>query len=391
MRFRNHIHCVMLALALSASAVLSSCGRDDDMTAVQGGVQVGFRISVPDISGTAVSRGGEYDDGTSTDYENYIDFLHNDYCVMFFDEENRYLTTFRPTDLIPIEENDLRSRYYTVMGEIERPLPSSFKVVIMANWHNYPTGLEAGVTTIDDMCSGSASRYAYTAPFVLSAENAIPMYGVKQCEGVSFKPDMLTYLGTVYMLRAMAKIEVSFPDNGKEWTLDRVALHRYNSEGFCAPEGVVDEADYVKGYYEGDYVDGIHVIEGAVVDDTIDFMPLADGRHIIYVPEHRNTVTLADGRRDKSADASEIVITFKERGSETLYKIDFKDYANNSNGNKITDYFDLQRNYYYKYTIAKHDDGMAFTVDVVPYVGIDLDPGFGWPDLIIPDDDPNLK
>lgn len=377
MNYDRYIRCAIATVALAATAMLSSCSRDDSQNGAvpaKSNVSVGFRISLGEPASPS-TRSVEYDDGKSTDYENYIDFRN--YCVMFFDKSNRYLAAFKPTDIIPLEDNPLRSRLYEVIGKIDwssdEPFPSDFKVVILANWHSYPSNPTVGQTTIDDICNCSESRYDYTAPFVLSADNAIPMYGVKLFEGVSFRADMLTYLGTIYMLRSMAKIEVKCPTKG--WTIESVELHRYNRTGFCAPDKVYDESDYVEGeYYSDDSLD-IHIVDGVADDGELSFEKLDDGRFVIYVPEYRNTT---DGR-SKAADASEIRVKFEERQDKD-YVIDFKYYENPPANFAIGDWFDIRRNYYYKFSISKadeYDDNLKISIDVDPYDEYTLDPIFG--------------
>lgn len=381
MNIDRYIRCAIATAVLMAAAMLPSCGRDDSRNLAvpaQSGVSVGFRISLGEL-GDRTTRAGGYDDGRSTEFENYIDFLGSDYCVMFFDTDNRYLATFRPTDLIPIEDM-FNSKYYEAIGKIDwtssESFPSDFKVVIMANWrHSYPSAPVKGQTTIGDICTSVESRYDYVAPFVLSTDNTIPMYGVKRYEGVSFTPDMLTYLGTICMLRAMAKVEVDFPDNGKDWTIESVDLHRYNRVGFCAPDKVYDESEYVKGNYDGDYVDEIHIVGDAASDGRLPFRRIADGRYIIYVPEYRNT---ADGK-SRADDAAEIVVKFEER-QDKEYTIDFKYYENPPEDCAVGDPFDIRRNYYYRFSISKsieYDEDLKISIDVDPYDIYDLGPVFG--------------
>lgn len=377
MNFDRYIRCAIATVALAATAMLSSCSRDDSQNGAvpaKSNVSVGFRISLGEPASPS-TRSVEYDDGKSTDYENYIDFRN--YRVMFFDKSNRYLAAFKPTDIIPLEDNPLRSRLYEVIGKIDwssdEPLPSDFKVVILANWHSYPSNPTVGQTAIDDICNCAESRYDYTAPFVLSADNAIPMYGVKLFEGVSFRADMLTYLGTIYMLRSMAKIEVKCPTKG--WTIESVELHRYNRTGFCAPDKVYDESDYVEGGYYSDGSLDIHIVDGVADDGELSFEKLDDGRFVIYVPEYRNTT---DGR-SKAADASEIRVKFEERQDKD-YVIDFKYYENPPANFAIGDWFDIRRNYYYKFSISKadeYDDNLKISIDVDPYDEYTLDPIFG--------------
>ena len=219
---------------------LLSCGRDSDPVApndlpgVPEGVTVGFRISLGSMGGTRAVQDG-YDDGTGTDYENHIDFPNLDYRFLFFDMQNRYIASFVPTGIKPSNPGTVRSKTYEVTGKIEQALPEDFKVVALANWTSYPDAPVAGATTLEEICTSVGSRYEYTPPFRLG-ERLIPMYGVRRCEGVTFTQNMHTDLGTIHMLRAMAKIEVVCRTAG--WTLDRVVMHRYNARGFCAPNAV---------------------------------------------------------------------------------------------------------------------------------------------------------
>lgn len=376
MRIEAHIHRMILAIALTAAAVIASCSRDGAGTVPavdtpDTSVEVGFRIVLGEA--TDGTRSGGYDDGTDTDYENYIGILDNDYCVMFFDTSNRYITTFQPTGLIPVDDNYARSRYYDAIGRIDKPLPSSFRVVIMANWGRYPTDAVAGITTIDDICTGLDSRYSYDYSFQLSSDCKIPMYGVKLCTGMTFQSDLLTYLGTVCMLRAMAKIEVSC--QSEDWTIESVMLSRYNSAGFCAPLNVYEESDYVRGSYDDDYTDDIHIVDGVAQDERLYFGKADVGRYVIYVPEYRNT---RQGTI-KSSGASEICVRFVER-QDKEYVIDFKYYENPLKGYSVGDYFDIRRNYYYKFAINKlpeYDDNMSISLDVRQYDDYDLRPVFG--------------
>lgn len=375
MRSGRYIRSAVFAATLAVLALLPSCVTEEEPQPagdpVRRDVQVGFRLV---LGGTQPrdTRSGGYDDGTGTDYENYIDFLHNDYRVLFFDTRNRYLAAFRPTDLVPLDENPIRSRRYDVIGRAAAPLPESFKIVILANWGDYPADPVVGQTTIDDICTGGNGRYAYAAPFRLSADRTIPMYGVKRCEGVSFEPDELTYLGTVCMLRAMAKVEVKCVS--KEWTIETVSMLRYNTAGYCAPAGVYDESDYVKNDYDLDYTDEVHVVENAAAEGRLDFERLDDGRFVIYVPEYRNTA----GGALRADDAAEIRVKFDLRQDQE-YAIEFKYYGDPLAGSAVGDYFDLKRNCYYRFSVDKlpESEEMSVSIDVDPYDQYDLGPIFG--------------
>ena len=339
--------------------------------------RVGFRIILGDNSPdrSAATRStpadGPYDDGRGTPYENYIDI--SNYRVLFFDSSNNtYITAFTPEILMPLEEDFTTSKTYQAVGSINRRLPQTVKVVMLANWPQYPDNLVEGQTTIDDICTDAASQYTYNVPFELSADSPIPLFGVKQCDGIVMKNDELTFLGTFHLLRAMAKIEVSCATEG--WKPEEITLNGYATRGFCAPQGVYDEADYVKGSYHADYTDAVHTSPvWAAPAMSAAFRQLADGRFVIYVPEYRN---IADA--NTTMQPATISVRF-ERPVDRIYTIRFQYYTNPPEGKAVGDAFDIMRNYYYKFSIDKTDEQSdpEITIDLFPYEVIDLDPVFG--------------
>ena len=312
-------------------------------------------------------------DGTQSEFENGIDLENGNYRFFFFDAQNRYLSAFQTVELIPEGEDPDRSKTYEVVGKTDKMPPANFKVVALANWPSYPGKMTAGETTIEELCTAESSRYTFSAPFALSRERLIPMYGVKSCEEMTFTPGMLTHLGTVHLLRAMAKVEVSCKTSG--WTLEKVELLRYNATGYCAPSGVYSQDDYVKGNYAGDYTDTVHLPDGRndEAPKTRAFDRTADGRFVAYVPEYRNVAAGTANR--KAADAAEMRVRFKEAPGKE-YAVEFKYYNAPPEGSAVGDPFDIRRNYYYKFSISKTSEP-DLVVEVFPYELVELDPGFG--------------
>lgn len=354
-------------VALLLGATFSSCDRAAGPEAgsePERGIQVGFRLA---LSGLAATRAG-YDDGSQVDFENHVGIERGDYRILFFDMRNRYLSDFRPTDFAPVEAPAYRAQFYDVLGEIADPLPEEFKVVVLANWGTYPQTLQQGVTTIEELCSCPESVYGYAAPFVLG-ERLIPMYGVKSCEGLLFAPDSYTSLGTVHLLRAMAKIEVVCTSG--QWTVDEVTLHRYNGSGCSAPQHAESESDYLRP----DYVEELHL--PAARNDAevkeLAFRRISDNRYVVYVPEYRNVIERTTG--SKASDAAEIRVRFAQMPGRE-YPVEFKYYTEVPDGHLKGDSFDIRRNYYYRFSISKSAEP-DISVDVYPYEQVELDPGFG--------------
>ena len=374
--------CILFFSCSSEREYLSTDWQEEEGEAMQ----VSFHIAFDELSDaravTRVDRDG-YDSGMETDFENYIDFENQNFSILFFDKDNKYISTLQLEGIMLVGNAGYRSKYYDVVGSIRNPLPSIFKVVMLANWREYPKNNEmvVGQTTIKDICTGRGSQYSYVTPslFHLSEDCLIPMYGVKLFENVKFYSNNCTYLGTLHMLRAMSKVEVNYiasetSDDISDYTLESVTLHRYNSRGYCAPDNVFMESDYIKGDYDKDYVDDLHLPNGKNDSDdkNIQFEELSKGsRFVIYIPEYQN---LLNG--NKATDAAEIHLKFAE--SDKIHIIDFKYYDNAPKDVALGTPFDIHRNYYYKFNVTKtYIDKIDVSVQVVPYAEVELEPDFG--------------
>lgn len=364
----------MLGVLLSTACSSQGSEPDSPQPEMADNVQVGLRISLGGTDAmTKATPAGDYDSGTATAYENYIDIVGNDYRVLFFDTSNRYLATFVPTKFVAESSDATTSKTYEVTGKVTGSMPTNFKVVVLANWSSYPTDLVVGETTIAQVCTAAASRYAYAPGFAPSATQHIPMYGVKECYNVVFRDKLISDLGSIHLLRAMAKVEVECHTTG--WTLTDVVLNNYNEAGYSAPSDVFGEGDYVHNDYESDYNSNLHVPEGSAKAEQIAFSKVADGKYVIYVPEYRNI----DGTGAKLDSASSIGVKFAE--SESTYAVHFKYYSSAPSGSAIGQWFDIRRNYYYRFVINKNNEDvdLDITLDLYPYTIYNLEPGFGNP------------
>ena len=276
-RFISYLTIVLAALVLGAcNSIMDDevCADQPSTTATP--VQIGFTLTTGEVS----SRAEGTDEGTG--YENYIDVEGKDFRILLFDANNTYLTTFEPTSIRPADNSQYPQTYY-VEGELDQTY-SNFKLVVLANWGDaYPTNLEVGTTKIEDVCT---STFSHTAPFTPSETQKIPMYGVKTCN-TTLRPDLLTDLGQVDLLRAMAKIEVTCSADG--FKLSEVKLHRYNTKGYCAPTGVYDDTKTDWGYDNNTAcTHQIHIPTDTEKESDLPFTKTENG-FIAYVPEFDNT------------------------------------------------------------------------------------------------------
>ena len=377
-KYRSHLpFAVWLLFAMLAMLLLpTSCIMDDAPGGVaeeyHTGVQVGLRISLGTPAGAARVPAGDYDDATATAYENFIDIENGGYRVLFFDMDDRYLASFEPQKFTALGSDRLTSKTYEVEGKISADMPSNFKVVVLANWPTYPQNLVRGVTSVADICNDDNARFSYRSVYQLSLSELIPMYGIKECTNVTFRDKLTVPIGTVHLLRAMAKVEVLCTEGA--WTIEDVKIHNYNGFGYCAPADVFNEADYVRYDYALDFNTNIHIPTGAsMAEASLSLGEVAPGHFVIYVPEYQNTLNGTD-----IADKATLGIRFRER-TDKEYSVDFKYYQSPSADVAQGTPFDIRRNYDYRFVVNKLEEEaeLNLNVDVLPYNQYDLYPEFG--------------
>lgn len=347
---------------------LTSCSCNDEPAPPQapGNGQVVLRLTVSDTS--AGSRApstpeGGYDRGEG--FENYIDIESMDFRFYFFGTDNKFIAPLEVAEVIPVESM-MSSKTYMVysfgMKDVYRPAgqgrsPCQLALVPAAD------RLEAGVTTIADIV---AQQYDFDAKSMeLSADRPVPLYGVSDPMTLSYDADNTADIGTLHLLRAYAKVEVNLnPDC--VFPIEWVKLSRHNSRGYCAPQGIYSQSQYVYNDYDRDYTHAPSVPAGAETDSELEFIKVSDSRWLAYVPEYRNV-----GRPDDEKSA--ILIKFK--GADTdVDRLYFATYDLTASPNVPSVHFDVMRNVWYKFTVKKNSPPL---VQVVPYNEVDLGPLFG--------------
>lgn len=352
-RYIPYLTIVLAALLLSACHSI----MDDEVCADQPSdtttpVQIGFTLTTGDVSSRVTE---EPEAGTG--YENYIDIKGGDFRILLFDAtDDTYLTTFEPTSIRPADNTEYPQTYY-VEGELSETYDNNFKLVVLANWDKaYPSNLVTDATKIEDVCTAPTSTFSYTAPFIPSATQKIPMYGVKRCTE-PLRANLLTDLGTVDLLRAMAKIEVTC--SAPDIELTDVTLHNYNTSGMCAPKNIYNNTAAWDVDTETDCSHEIHLPFGITPNEKSLPFKKVDESYIIYVPEFNNT---------DLTTKSFISVSLERNGTPVVLEnpnIFFGEY-NDGTLKDNTD-FDIVRNHYYKYTIANVDDGIKLQLEVMPW------------------------
>lgn len=356
-------HAVGVVLAACLSVACSTIEEQEsggmrDMSAV-------FTLTVSDTNPSQASRapghlGDDYDRGEG--YENYIDVAGGNYRFYLFDAADRYVAGLKVEDVIAesVIPGAKTYRIETVIpaGTIDaKPL----KIVAMANWPDYAdeSTLLAGVTSIDDI---NSNMYDFSASkMTLSESNTIPLYGIGRLQVLS--PGSMNRIdaGIIHMLRAYAKVEVRRnPDC--PYTIESVSVSRYSSRGYCAPDDVYDESDYVHDSYDKDYTAAARVPAGADIAGSLSLSSDDGGETWTgYIPEYINKGRLENQK-------SNIHIRFAGADAEDI--VHFKYYVDGM----PSESFDIMRNYWYVFTVNKTTSPL---VQIVPYNEVDLRPEYG--------------
>lgn len=372
-----------------------------------------------------------YDPGFG--YENYIDLNGKDYRIYVFTPDNQLYTEVSTDSVDIVSWNFTQfSRIYGLSFPVDKNFHDRFngqnlKLVVLANWHGvYPTNLHpmvpytsadgntsgsstggtssstggnsssasgsetASYTTLTDLvsCAEDAAGFMNYTPVTpaISHDTRIPLFGVTEFQTINILTNLLTWLGNVDLLRAVAKIDVYDAPNTTA-PISAVSLTRYNTALAKAPAGITSHGDYVHGSYNPDYVNTPTIPVRADGKDCesrspISLTPVDDtdspdnGHYIIYVPEYRNieSKTALTGTPRQDTERARLSLTFKDVGT---CEIDFKYYNEPpaNSGYRKGDHFNILRNYWYRFEVNKLPDGVV--VQVVPYAISSLKPGFG--------------
>lgn len=354
----------ILLLAGLFGVLTTSCSQEEGLEpqVTKEKVQVSFSIELD--TPTARSRannkwGDNHDNTTDNDYRSEI----GDEFENHIDPELLYaeLTLSNPAgnesltcgvENVTVFETDL-DNVYRFVGEVEINEDITELTTAKVNvYANYQTDEDGNILTFNT---------DYTGVLKGKGVNSIPMWGVKTNTNFSLTPGSIKDFGPIYLLRAMAKFEVTLDDDlvKEGYTMDNAYLGKYNANGKIHPTGFSSIANTLD-------IDTISSFNKFVADENsastvaqvggLEFVQSGANRYIIYVPEH---VYSAD---------DQILVRVKKKieGTENEYKDILKDNTFPGFQMNITN---LVRNHLYRYNITKINDGasLELTCNVKPW------------------------
>lgn len=234
----------------------------------------------------------------------------------------------------------------------------SYKMMVFANLPESQRAIilsEVSYLQLKDLCftsysSGSTERDA----------SMIPMWGVKTVK-MDFRNSDLYDLETVYVLRAVAKIEVKLGAalQAQGYSLSRLSVSNTNPQGYCLPNGACDVASTESLSLNSCFREfgDLSMVSPYVESDS------GSSSLVIYVPEKNNTSASAEpsklSLRLNYIDGNGVTTSI-----EPADQIHFVEYVS---GQPTGTAYDISRNHNYVFEIndiLTEVDGLKFLVTI---------------------------
>lgn len=338
---------------------------------------------------TTYTPGTWNDDYTSEDgrnFENYIDV--NKLHVVFYSSDGEYLAEVQnlvvrntnKENVYEVEGNMLISVARTVGKENNGQVTFDGKVVVYANIDAPASATPWNFTNnLEDITKKATFSYAShttsnTDRVRQGGMEAIPMWGIEdfRTNTISLNAGQHQDLGTIYLLRSMAKVSVHFTNEMREagFQFTKIELNNYNTSGSVAPE--YNNIKSIVSTKELTYAQSFHLPNDVTVQaGPLSFLQKENDTVSLnlYIPEYQNVVD--DGTRvgAETGTPATISIGIKRvlNGTTTNYSVTeplrFRDYDTNG---KVTERgFDIVRNHHYRFYI--YNDHLDLRLVVEPW------------------------
>lgn len=318
-----------------------SCGFDDgydNEDQNDDAVRVAFRMSYANGNTRAANEGWDdydpKDDGTA--YENAINT--EQLQIKVCDENGTIIGDVE--NVIAINNGTDTNPDYSITGTWENAadkLSKAKKIMVFAN---------CGTSIVTP---GNIQNLAFTRA---STTQYIPMWGVTTLTN-ELVVGKSNNLGTIDLLRSLAKVKVKLADGMKsrKYSLGAMQLNNYNTSGYTLPltyNTVASTAAIRFGnslHANSSWAQSI-VMTG---DDDESIM--------LYIPEYDNINAATDR---KATISLQLMRDGEEEGNYTLH---FCNYTPEGAPDAASTY-NIQRNHYYEYTVGLTDDQVKIVLNV---------------------------
>lgn len=264
------------------------------------------------------------------------------------------------TDAEGLMPEDKVSNLYYFEGDLladENILKSAtdYKMMVFANMPDSQRTIVSGSTSLSDIQNLTFTRFAIRDK--TRDTEFIPMWGVKTVT-LNLQPGETQDLETIYVLRAMAKVEVKLSSNLLEagYTLTEMNMSNTNGTGYVLPTGAAEKSATETMNLQTCFneLSLSEYVAPAVTSDG------GKSSLVMYVPE-----------KDNRNNASEIGITLKYSSGSAPQTISpdatikFTKYTLGKPSEDVADIYNIVRNHNYVFEINSiSSDGLKFIVTV---------------------------
>ena len=318
-----------------------SCGFDDgydNEDQNDNAVMVAFRMSYANGNTRAANEGWDdydpKDDGTA--YENAINT--EQLQIKVCDENGTIIGDVE--NVIAINNGTDTNPDYSITGTWENAadkLSKAKKIMVFAN---------CGTSIVT---SGNIQNLAFTRA---STTQYIPMWGVTTLTN-ELVVGKSNNLGTIDMLRSLAKVKVKLADGMKarKYSLGAMQLNNYNTSGYSLPLTYNTVASTAAIRFDN----SLHANSSWA--QSIAMTGNGDESIMLYIPEYDNINAAADR---KATISLQLLRDGEEEGNYTLH---FCNYTAEGAPDAASTY-NIQRNHYYEYTVGRTDDQVKIVLNV---------------------------
>lgn len=318
-----------------------SCGFDDGYDnegKTDDAVRVAFRMSYANGNTRAANEGWDdydpKDDGTA--YENAINT--EQLQIKVCDENGTIIGDIE--NVIAINNGTDTNPDYSITGTWENAadkLSKAKKIMVFAN---------CGTSIVTP---GNIQNLAFTRA---STTQYIPMWGVTTLTN-ELVVGKSNNLGTIDMLRSLAKVKVRLADGMKarKYSLGAMQLNNYNTSGYTLPltYNTVASTAAIR------FGNSLHANSSWA--QSITMTNNADESIMLYIPEYDNINAATDR---KATINLQLMRDGEEEGNYTLH---FCNYTPEGAPDAASTY-NIQRNHYYEYTVGRTDDQVKIVLNV---------------------------
>lgn len=318
-----------------------SCGFDDgydNEDQNDDAVRVAFRMSYANGNTRAANEGWDdydpKDDGTA--YENAINT--EQLQIKVCDENGTIIGDVE--NVIAINNGTDTNPDYSITGTWENAadkLSKAKKIMVFAN-------CGTSIVTPDNIQNLAFARSATT--------QYIPMWGVTTLTN-ELVVGKSNNLGTIDLLRSLAKVKVKLADGMKarKYSLGAMQLNNYNTSGYTLPltYNTVASTAAIR------FGNSLHANSSWA--QSITMTNNDDESIMLYIPEYDNINAATDR---KATISLQLMRDGEEEGNYTLH---FCNYTPEGAPDAASTY-NIQRNHYYEYTVGLTDDQVKIVLNV---------------------------